>query len=86
MAYATADAYLRELAQITGGHLHRADTLIDLPAVFGKIADELRTQYSIGYYPTNKARDGKFRKLKVKTARKNVAIRARPGYRAPSGG
>ena len=86
MAYATADAYLKELAEITGGRLHRADTLGALPVAFGKIADELRTQYSIGYYPTNKARDGKFRKLKVKTTRKNAAVRARPGYRAPTGG
>jgi VWFA-related protein len=83
MAYATADGYLRDLALITGGKLHRADTLGSLPAAFANIAAELRTQYSLGYYPTNAARDGKFRKLKVRTTRKDVIVRARPGYRAP---
>lgn len=80
--YATADSYLRELANITGGELNRADTLGSLPLVFKRIAAELRTQYSLGYYPTNPARDGKFHKLKVKTTRKGAIIRARPGYRS----
>lgn len=82
--YATADRYLNELARITGGELNRADNLGSLPAVFARIAAELRTQYSLGYYPRNPARDGKFHKLKVKTTRKGAIIRARPGYRAPA--
>jgi VWFA-related protein len=85
-AYARADAYLRDLANISGGTLHRADSLVDLPTAFARIADELRTQYSIGYYSTNKTKDGKFRKLKVKTTRKNVVVRAKPGYRVPKEG
>lgn len=84
--YLTADAYLNELANKSGGRLLRADTLGSLPDAFAKIAAELRTQYAIGYYPINKARDGKYRKIKVTTTRKNSAVRARPGYRAPSGG
>jgi hypothetical protein len=84
--YATADSYLNELANKSGGRLLRADTLSSLPDAFAKIAAELRTQYAIGYYPTNKARDGQYRKLKVTSTRKNVILRARPGYRAPSGG
>jgi VWFA-related protein len=83
MAYATADAYLRDLALITGGKLYRADTLGSLPVAFANIAAELRTQYSLGYYPTNLDRDGKFRKIKVQTTRKGVIVRARPGYRVP---
>jgi hypothetical protein len=83
MAYATADGYLRDLAEITGGKLHRADTLGSLPLAFANIAAELRTQYSLGYYPTNAARDGKFRKIKIRTTRQGVIVRARPGYRAP---
>ncbi len=39
------------------------------------------TQYSPGYYPTNAARDGKYRKIRVRTTRKGVALRTRPGYR-----
>jgi hypothetical protein len=81
LLYRTADAYLRDLAETTGGSLYRADTLGQLPAAFDQIAAELRTQYALSYYPSNKARDGKFRKIKVKTTRPKTALRARPGYR-----
>jgi Ca-activated chloride channel family protein len=84
--YRTADAYLAEIADKSGGRLYRADTLGSLPVAFGQIAAELRTQYSLGYYPPSQERDGKYRKIKVKTSRKDVAVRARPGYRTPSGG
>jgi hypothetical protein len=84
--YKTADSYLQELANKSGGRVLRADTLGSLPAAFAKIAAELRTQYAIGYYPLNKSRDGSYRKIKVTTTRKNVSVRARPGYRSPSGG
>ena len=84
MAYATADSYLKTLAEKTGGRLMRADTLGSLPDAFAKIAAELRTQYSLGYYPLNKERDEHYRKIKVTTTRKDVAIRARPGYLATS--
>jgi VWFA-related protein len=83
--YSTADAYLAEIADKSGGRLQRADTLGSLPQAFGQIAAELRTQYSLGYYPPKQERDGKYRKIKVKTSRNNAAVRARPGYRAPSG-
>jgi VWFA-related protein len=85
-AYSTADSYLKALADKSGGRLVRADSVGSLPAAFANIAGELRTQYSIGYYPINKARDDGYRNIKVNSTRKNVAIRARPGYRAPSGG
>lgn len=80
-AYFMADSYLKELADRSGGQVHRADTLAMLPRAFAAIAAELRTQYSLGYYPTNREKDGKYRKIQVKTTRKDVAIRARPGYR-----
>lgn len=82
--YSTADMYLGQLADKTGGRMLRADTLESLPDAFAKIAAELRTQYSVGYYSTNKTRNGEYRKIKVKSTRKNVVLRARPGYRAPS--
>lgn len=85
-AYRTADNYLNALADKSGGRLVRADTIESLPDAFAKIAAELRTQYAIGYYPSNKERDGKFRKIKVSSTRKGVVLRARPGYRAPQGG
>jgi Mg-chelatase subunit ChlD len=82
MAYLTADSYLKALAEKSGGRLLRADTLASLPDAFSQIAAELRTQYWLGYYPLNKDRDERYRKIKVTTTRKNVAIRARPGYLA----
>ncbi|HEV7395535.1 MAG TPA: VWA domain-containing protein [Pyrinomonadaceae bacterium] len=80
--YTTADSYLEKLASKSGGRLLRADTLALLPDAFSRIAAELRTQYAIGYYPTNKAHDGQYRRVKVAVARKSVTLRARPGYRA----
>ena len=84
--YGTADSFLQDLANKTGGQVIRADTLESLPAAFARIAAELRTQYAVGYYPTDKNRDGTYRKIKVTTKRKDISVRARPGYRAPSGG
>ena len=84
--YRTADQYLQDLAARSGGELYRADTLRSLPDAFANIAAELRNQYSLGYYPANQARDGKYRKIQVKVSRKDVVVRARPGYRAPKGG
>src|SRR5262245_27369445 len=81
--YGTAIRYLAELSAKSGGRLVPADTLRSLPDAFANIAAELRNQYSLGFYPTNQARDGGYRKLQVKVARRGVVIRARPGYRAP---
>ncbi|MDX6614620.1 MAG: Ca-activated chloride channel [Blastocatellia bacterium] len=83
--YLIADTYLEDLANKSGGRLARADTLTSLPDAFKNIAAELRTQYSLGYYSTNKAKDGSYRKIQVKTSRKDTSIRAKPGYRAPIG-
>jgi len=82
MAYLKADSYLAKLAEKSGGRLLRADTLRSLPDAFSQIAAELRTQYLLGYYPINKERDQRYRSIRVTTARKNVAVRARPGYLA----
>lgn len=79
--YRTADTYLNALADKSGGRLLRADNISSLPEAFSRIADELRTQYSLGYYPVNRTRDDQYRKIKVTTIRKSVIIRARPGYR-----
>lgn len=84
LAYLKADSYLEKLVEKSGGRLLRADTLASLPDAFSKIAAELRTQYMLGYYPANKERDERYRHIKVTTARKNVALRSRPGYLATS--
>ncbi|HEY0099152.1 MAG TPA: VWA domain-containing protein [Pyrinomonadaceae bacterium] len=82
--YKTADSYLNELAQKSGGKLTRADTLERLPAAFKEIAAELRTQYAIGYYPSNPVKNGSYRKIKITSTRKGANVRARPGYSAVS--
>lgn len=83
--YLLADSYLHDLADRSGGQLYRADTVASLPQAFAAIAAELRTQYLLGYYPRNKNQDGAYRKIQVKTSRNDVAVRARPGYRAKGG-
>jgi len=84
-AYAIGNKYLSEIAAKSGGKAVPADTLYNLPAAFAQIAAELRTQYALGYYPTNPAKDGGYRKIQVRASRKNVVLRARPGYRASTG-
>jgi VWFA-related protein len=81
MLYLTADSYLSQLADRSGGQLYKADTVGSLPQAFAAIAAELRTQYLLGYYPSNNNGSDAYRKIQVKTSRKDIAIRARPGYR-----
>ena len=83
--YLLADSYLHDLADRSGGRLYRADTVATLPQAFAAIAAELRTQYLLGYYPTNKNQADTYRKIQVKTTRKDISVRARPGYRPKSG-
>lgn len=81
-AYHVADAYLYEIASRTGGRLHRADSLEDLPSAFAQIADELRHQYLLGYYPSDKDIDDADRRITVTVTRPGVTVRAREVYRA----
>lgn len=83
--YLVADKYLNDLAVKSGGTVLRVDNLATLPDAFAKVAAELQMQYIIGYYPTNKAHDGEYRNINVTSSRRQVLIRARPGYRAPGG-
>jgi Ca-activated chloride channel family protein len=59
--------------------------LQDARAAFARVATEIGTQYSLGYYPTNKARDGKFRAIRVELqgTKDKSQVRAREGYFAP---
>lgn len=61
------------------------NALKELDAAFAKLADELRTQYILGFYSSNEARDGSFRKLEVKIKKPGFTARARAGYYAPKG-
>ena len=50
---------------------------------FDQISEELRSQYTLSYYPTNTSKDGRFRKLRVETTNKDYRILTRKGYYAP---
>ncbi|HSE38312.1 MAG TPA: VWA domain-containing protein [Blastocatellia bacterium] len=80
-AYRGGDEYLQQLADMSGGVLERADKLGDLRPALGRIAEELRHQYLLGYYPTNRQKDDKSRKITVRVIRQGVTVRARPAYR-----
>lgn len=83
--YNIARREMNDLARVSGGRSFPAATLADARAAFARVAADIGTLYSIGYYPTNKARDGKFRtiKLEVKGVQTKAQVRARDGYYAP---
>lgn len=81
--YENAAREERELAERTGGRVYPVSALTDLSAVYKQVAEELRSQYSISYYPINDAHDGRWRKIRVEVRRPDATVRARSGYRAP---
>lgn len=84
--YELADHYLREIADTTGGREYRADTLQNMSSAFANVAEELRRQYSIGYYPKRPAQAGDRRQIKVRAKQPNLAVRARDSYVFSSSG
>ncbi|HSB08245.1 MAG TPA: VWA domain-containing protein [Blastocatellia bacterium] len=80
-SYRRADEYLQQLADMSGGIVERADKLGDLKAALGRIAEELRHQYLLAYYPSNRQKDDRTRKITVRVSRPGVVVRARPAYR-----
>jgi Ca-activated chloride channel family protein len=85
--YNLARREMDALAKASGGRNFLAASLQDARAAFARVATEIGTQYSLGYYPTNKARDGKFRTIRVEVqgASEKLQVRAREGYVAPKG-
>ncbi len=78
--YERADRYLRELAERTGARRYQADSVSNLSYAFAGIADELRRQYSLGYYPSRPPRPGERRQVRVRVNRPNLAVRTRDSY------
>jgi len=74
-----------KLTEDTGGRLIVVRGEKNLEQAFDEISEELRSQYTLGYYPTNNARDGKFRKIKVEMTNHDLKVLARKGYYAPRG-
>ena len=79
--YDRADKYLHALADETGGRLLQANDTTQLAEAFTRIAEELRRQYSLGYYPKTEGAEGSERRqIKVKVRQPNLAVKARDSY------
>ncbi len=79
----TGDSDMKKLTHETGGRVIEVGNKIDkLRQAFEQIAQELRSQYNIGYTPTNATRDGSFRKIEIKPKQADYKIQARSGYYA----
>ena len=84
--YERADKYLHALADETGGRLYQANDTTQLANAFSRIAEELRRQYSIGYYPkSGNDDDNARREIKVRVKRSDLAVKARDSYTKSSG-
>lgn len=83
--YGTRPDVAKKLAEETGGRMIDVSSEKRLQQAFDEISEELRSQYTVGYYPANTARDGRFRKVKVDMTNKDLKVLARKGYYAPKG-
>ena len=72
-----------KLTEETGGRTISVNSEKHLAEAFDQISDELRSQYTLSYYPTNAAHDGKFRKIKVDMSNHDLKVLSRKGYYAP---
>jgi VWFA-related protein len=72
-----------KITEETGGRSISVRNEKHLKEAFDQISEELRSQYTVGYYPSNATHDGKFRKVKIETANHDLRVLARKGYYAP---
>jgi len=79
-----AEFVLRQFSQETGGRAFFPNQLADLNNVYGQIADELSSQYTVGYTSKNPKRDGAWRRVVVRVTRPNLTARTKLGYFAPT--
>ena len=79
-----AEFVLRQFSQETGGRAFFPNQLADLANVYGQIADELSSQYTVGYTSRNPKRDGSWRRIVVRVGRPNLTARTKLGYFAPT--
>jgi Ca-activated chloride channel family protein len=84
LAFSQATHLLTTLSQETGGQVHFPNSLSELDTVYARVAEELRTQYTLGYVSSNKRRDGKWRRIVVRVPeRDDLQVRHKIGYYAP---
>ena len=79
-----AEFVMRTLAQETGGRAFFPAKIDDLNGVYTQIADELASQYTLGYTSANPRRDGAWRRIVIQVSRPNVTPRTKKGYYAPT--
>ena len=83
--YSPAVYLLSALARESGGRSYFPNSLSELDSVYDRIAEELRTLYSVGYVSSNPRRDGKWRRIVVRVpGREGLQIRHKIGYYAPA--
>jgi VWFA-related protein len=80
----SGDSVLRKLSDDTGGRVIEVNHAKDASAAFQQIANELRTQYLLGYTPSNTKLDGSYRKIQVRVSNEDYKVQARRGYYAPT--
>jgi Ca-activated chloride channel family protein len=78
-----AEFVLRQLSSETGGRVFYPNAVAELPRIYDLIAQELASQYSIGYSSKNPARNGAWRRISVRVLRPGLTARTRQGYYAP---
>jgi len=77
--YRRASEYLHELAQESGGRYYRGDSVMGVASAFAEVADELRRQYSLGYYPPP-GQSGIRRQITVRVNQPDLVVKARDSY------
>jgi Ca-activated chloride channel homolog len=80
--FANADLALRKLAFETGGRVLYPNNFGQLNNIYAQVDEELRSQYSIGYFSTNTTKDGSYRHIEVRVEAPGSQVSARPGYYA----
>ncbi|HEY3826912.1 MAG TPA: VWA domain-containing protein [Bryobacteraceae bacterium] len=78
----SGEGVLKQMAEETGGRMMQVDRKNTLDSIFDQIQQEMRTQYAIGYTPTNGKKDGSFRKIDLRTSNKDLKVQVRKGYYA----
>ncbi len=78
--YETGRKYLETLALNSGGRNFEAESTYNLDAAFSGIAEELRRQYALGYYPDKVGQIGDRKQIKVRVMRPNLVVRAKSSY------
>ena len=78
-----AEFVLRQLSQETGGRVYYPTSAAELPKIYDQIAQELASQYSIGYVSSNGARNGAWRRISIRVTKPGLVARTRQGYYGP---